>query len=72
VWLALDRDTREIVGVYIGDRSENAARELWKSLPPVYRQCAVYYSDFWSAYACVIPKRRPKNKLSNFLCVWQG
>ena len=26
------------------------AEELWKSLPPVYRQCAVCYADFWSAY----------------------
>ena len=60
VWLAIDRDTREIVGAYIGDRSEEAARELWKSLPPVYRQCAVCYSDFWSAYACVLPSKRHK------------
>ncbi|HLP91436.1 MAG TPA: IS1 family transposase [Nostocaceae cyanobacterium] len=58
VWLAIDRDTKEIVGVYIGDRSEEGARELWKSLPPVYRQCAVCYSDFWAAYACVLPKKR--------------
>ena len=31
VWLGLDADTREIVGVYIGDRSELAARKLWNS-----------------------------------------
>ncbi|MFO0210194.1 MAG: IS1 family transposase, partial [Pseudanabaena sp.] len=35
VWvcLAIDRDTREIVGVYIGNRDQDAARELWLSLP---------------------------------------
>jgi len=49
VWLALDADTREIVGVYIGARDEAAARQLWASLPPVYRQCAVAYTDFWAA-----------------------
>jgi IS1 family transposase len=49
VWLALDADTREIVGVYIGARDEAAARKLWDSLPPVYRQCAVAYTDFWAA-----------------------
>ena len=49
VWLALDADTREIVGVYIGDRDEKAARKLWHSLPPIYRQCAVAYTDFWAA-----------------------
>jgi len=41
VWLALDATTREIVGVYIGARDEAAARQLWASLPPVYRQGAV-------------------------------
>lgn len=37
VWLALDADTREIVGVYIGARDETAAQGLWDSLPGVYR-----------------------------------
>ena len=36
VWLALDADTREIVGVYIGARDEASARKLWASLPPLY------------------------------------
>jgi IS1 family transposase len=58
VWLALDRDTRGIVGVAIGARDEAIARHLWKSLPPVYRQCAVCYTDFWEAYACVLPGKR--------------
>jgi len=50
IWLALDTKTREIVGLYVGDRSSESAKELWKSLPPVYRQCAVGYTDFWEAY----------------------
>ncbi|MBV8883841.1 MAG: hypothetical protein JO235_07550 [Chroococcidiopsidaceae cyanobacterium CP_BM_RX_35] len=37
MWLAIDADTREIVGVDIGDRSRRSAKELWQSLPPVYR-----------------------------------
>jgi len=41
-----DRKTRVIVGVYIGDRSKESAEKLWESLPPVYRQCAVCYTDF--------------------------
>jgi IS1 family transposase len=49
VWLALDADTREIVGVYIDARDEAAACRLWASLPPVYRQCAVAYTDSWAA-----------------------
>ena len=58
IWLALDVTTREIVGVHVGDRSRKGARQLWQSLPPVYRQCAVCYSDFWEAYEQVIPSKR--------------
>jgi insertion element IS1 protein InsB len=58
VWLALDVTTREIVGVYIGDRDEKAAKKLWDSLPPVYRQCAVAYTDYWAAYGAVLPSQR--------------
>ncbi len=31
---------------------------LWQSLPEVDRQCAVCYTDFWSAYEQVIPQSR--------------
>ena len=58
MWLALDAVTREIVGVYIGARDEAAAQCLWDSLPAVYRQCAVAYTDFWAAYAAVFPRTR--------------
>ena len=66
VWLALDIETREIVGVHIGDRAsaalrdrdEKSAKKLWDSLPPVYRQCAVAYTDFWAAYGTVFPSQR--------------
>ena len=29
----MDKETREIVGVYIGDRSKESAQKLWDSLP---------------------------------------
>jgi insertion element IS1 protein InsB len=58
IWLALDVNTREIVGAYIGDRSEVGAQGLWDALPNVYRQCAVAYTDFWNAYALVFPAKR--------------
>ena len=58
VWLALDIETKEIVGVYIGARSRTGAEGLWQSLPPLYRQCAVCYTDFWSAYEEIFPKSR--------------
>lgn len=58
IWLAIDRKIREIVGVYVGDRSKAAAKELWNSLPPVYRQCVVCYTELWAAYENFIPKKR--------------
>lgn len=46
----MDVDPKEIVGLYVGSRrSRKAAKRLWLSLPPVYRQCAVAYTDFWQA-----------------------
>jgi len=58
IWLATDTETKEIVGVHIGSRDSDGARELWNSLPGVYRQCAVCYTDFWSAYENVFPSGR--------------
>lgn len=58
VWLALDSQTRENVVVHIGERDEKAAKKLWDSLPPVYRQCAVAFTDYWAAYGTVFPSQR--------------
>jgi IS1 family transposase len=61
IWLAFDIETKKIVGVYVGSRDINGARGLWNSLPPVYRQCAVSYTDFWQAYNVIFPKMRHKS-----------
>ena len=58
IWLALDIETRKIVGIHVGSRDCEGAQALWDSLPPVYRQCAICYTDFWEAYAHVIPFKR--------------
>ncbi|MEL6554758.1 MAG: IS1 family transposase [Cyanobacteria bacterium J06621_11] len=58
VWLAMDADTREIIGCHIGDRSRTSAIALWQSLPGVYRQCASVYTDHWESYVNVIPNKR--------------
>ena len=41
-----------------GKRDHEVAKQLWSSLPAVYRQCAVAYTDFWEAYEQVIPSKR--------------
>ena len=58
VWIAMDAHTREIIGLHVGERSAKSARALWQSLPGVYRQCAVIYTDYWESYACVLPSKR--------------
>ncbi len=58
IWLAIDADTREIVGVFIGAGSRQLAKQLWQSLPVVYRQCVICYIYFWEAYEQVLPSKR--------------
>jgi IS1 family transposase len=58
IWLALDRATRKIIGVAFGDRSAQTCQRLWDSLPPLYRQRAVLYTDYWDAYAAILPSKR--------------
>jgi IS1 family transposase len=54
----LDRRSREIIAYHVGGRSREDARIFWQSFPPVYRQCAVIYSDKWEAYQGIIPSNR--------------
>ncbi len=44
--------------MHVGDRSRDSAKALWQSLPPVYRQCAVCYTDFWEVYDTILPSQR--------------
>ena len=60
IWLAIDAGSRQVVGVHIGLRDRKGAKGLWDSLPAVYRQCAVCYTDFWSAYEEIFPFKRHK------------
>ncbi len=61
IWLATDRNSRKIVGCFVGERTRKSARKLWASLPEVYQQCAVVYTDFWQAYKTVIPPKRHRS-----------
>ena len=58
VWAALDTDTRQVVAMVVGDRSEDTARRLWAALPPAYRDRAIAGTDFWSAYQAAVPEER--------------
>ena len=55
VWIAMDATTRQILAFHVGDRSGQSAQALWKKLPAVYQEHAVFYTDHYAAYTGVIP-----------------
>ena len=58
VWAALDADTRAVVAMVTGDRSERTATELFEALPEEYRRDAIFLTDFWPAYRAALPDGR--------------
>ena len=58
VWVALDKDTRQVVAMVCGDRSEQTAQCLWDALPDAYRDRAIVATDFLAAYSAVVPEDR--------------
>ena len=61
IWLAMEVETRQIVGFWIGPRSEEGAWGLWYSIPERIRNMAYFCTDYWDAYDAVFPKERHAN-----------
>lgn len=57
VWLALCRETRQVVAFVTGDRSRATCERLWRAVPESYKG-SICYSDLWEAYQKAIPKER--------------
>lgn len=77
VWLAINRDTREVIGVHSGGRSREGAQALWESIPDFYGQNARFCTDFWETYQGVFPadhhqavgkETRKTNHIERFNC----
>jgi insertion element IS1 protein InsB len=66
VWIAMDKQTRQILAFHVGDRSRESAKQLWANIPAVYREQAIFYTDQYAAYAGVIPtaQHKPLTKLA--------
>ncbi|WP_133513375.1 IS1 family transposase, partial [Candidatus Thiosymbion oneisti] len=54
VWIALSRETREVIAYACGDRSIDTCRILWDRIPSAYKK-AMVFTDYWEAYQAVIP-----------------
>jgi insertion element IS1 protein InsB len=60
VWSAMDKQTRQIIALHVGDRSQESAKQLWANIPEVYREQATFYTDQYAAYTGVIPAAQHK------------
>jgi insertion element IS1 protein InsB len=57
MWIALCRQTRQVVAYAIGKRSKKTCQRLWEAIPQAYRQ-GHCLTDFLNIDACVIPKEQ--------------
>jgi IS1 family transposase len=57
IWIALCRQTRQVVAYAVGDRSKKTCQRLWEAIPQEYRQ-GQCFTDFLNVYASVIPEEQ--------------
>ena len=57
IWIALCRQTRQVVAYAVGDRSKKTCQRLWEAIPSEYRQ-GHCFTDFLKVYASVIPEEQ--------------
>jgi IS1 family transposase len=67
LWLAMDKERRQILAFHVRDRSRDSAKQLWINIPVVYQEQAIFYTDQYAAYAGVIPTARHR-AITKFAC----
>ena len=58
IWLAIERNTRLVVGYHAGGRDEEGAQGLYYSIPDAIREKAFIYADDYVSYPAVFPKKQ--------------
>jgi len=58
IWLALNPRNRQIVAFHVGGRGEKDAQIFYDSIPSIFKEQAAFFTDYWQAYACVIPEEK--------------
>jgi IS1 family transposase/predicted transcriptional regulator len=58
IWLALNPYNRQIVAFHVGGRGQKDAQIFYDSIPEIFKREAAFFTDYWQAYACVIPEEK--------------
>lgn len=57
IWLALNPVNRQIVAMHVGGRGREDAQLFYDTIPTIFKQQASFFTDYWSAYKCVIDQQ---------------
>ncbi len=58
IWLALEVNSRKVIGYAVGDRSVNTFKRLWDGISDKIKRKAIFYTDRWDAYNLIPYKQR--------------
>jgi len=58
IWLALEVNSRKVIGYAIGDRSIDTFKRLWDGISDKVKRKATFYTDRWDAYNLIPYKQR--------------
>jgi len=58
IWLAINPINRQIVGFHVGKRGQEDAEKFYQTIPEIFREKAGFFTDYWAAYAAVIPEEK--------------
>ncbi len=65
IWLALEVNSRKIIGYAVGDRSVYTFKKLWNGISDKIKQKAIFFTDRWDAYNLIPYKQRIIRKRGN-------
>jgi insertion element IS1 protein InsB len=54
----MERSSRQIMALHVGDRRRDSAKQWWANLSAVYREQAIVYTDQYEVDKGVIPAAR--------------
>jgi len=50
IWLVMNTANRQIVAFHVGGRGKEDAQKLFEKVPEVFKNQAVFFTDFWNSY----------------------